>query len=331
MKRLFSLKDLPCGWAGPLAACLLAWAMAAGATAHAQSVETSTAKAEQAESAPLVVHLLGTGSPLPDTDRFGPSILVEAGGQFLLFDAGRGAIQRIHSLGIKFAEIDKLFITHLHSDHTAGLADIFLTSWLRGRRTPFHVWGPKGTQTLMTHTLAAYADDMDSRLDQNDGAKAGVTQISEGVVYEKGGLVVTAFDVDHVARLTSFGFRIDYQGKSVVLSGDTRYNDNLIKHARGTDLLVHEVAAVSPAVAGKMPSAQKIVDIHTTPEEAGRVFAAVTPGVAVYSHIVLFGVSVPELVRRTRSSYAGPLVVGEDLMSFELNGKGAYALRLTRP
>jgi len=116
----------------------------------------------------------------------------------LLFDAGRGAIQRIHSLGIPFGKIDKLFITHLHSDHTAGLADVFLTSWLHGRRTPFHVWGPRGTQTLMQHTLSAYADDMHSRIDQNDGAKASVAEIREGLVYERDGLVVTAFDVDHV-------------------------------------------------------------------------------------------------------------------------------------
>lgn len=318
-------------WRATLALCM-GLAGAAGLAQQPVQAQASAAATEQAENAPFVVHLLGTGSPIPDTDRFGPAILLEAGEQFLLFDAGRGAIQRIYSLGIPFAKIDKLFITHLHSDHTAGLADVFLTSWLRGRRTPFHIWGPKGVQTLMSQTLAAYADDIDSRLDQSEGAKAYAKDMTEGVVYERDGVVVTAFEVDHVAKLKSFGFRIAYQGKSVVLSGDTRYNENLIKHAQGVDLLVHEVAAVSETMASKTPSTQKIVNIHTTPEDAGRVFTAVSPGLAVYSHIVLFDVSVPELLRRTRKTYDGPLVVGEDLMSFSLSGKkGAYALSQTRP
>lgn len=323
----FGLTTIKHGFLGVClaAACLVVSMVPQGVQAGAQPQPSVVLE-------PLRVHLLGTGSPLPDTDRFGPAILVEAAGQFLLFDAGRGAIQRVQSLGIPFSKIDKLFITHLHSDHTVGVADVFLTSWLRGRHTPFHVWGPQGTQELMTHTLAAYASDMRIRLSQNAGDQVKATEIASGVVYDQDGLRVTAFEVDHnVKGLPSFGFRIDFQGRSVVLSGDTVYNENLIYHAQGVDLLVHEVAATSSAMAQKAPATQRIVDIHTTPEQAGRIFAQTKPGLAVYSHIVLFDVTPAELLRQTRSQYQGPLVIGEDLMTFELDASGSFALRLNRP
>src|SRR5689334_2363960 len=102
------------------------------------------------------VTLLGTGSPEPRMDRFGPSILVEAGEKKLLFDCGRGAAQRIGQRGIPFTDIDALFLTHLHSDHTVGIPDLWLTGWARGRKVPLEVWGPEGTKAMMTHLGEAY-------------------------------------------------------------------------------------------------------------------------------------------------------------------------------
>ncbi|HEY1147551.1 MAG TPA: MBL fold metallo-hydrolase [Pseudoduganella sp.] len=264
------------------------------------------------------VHLLGTGSPLPETKRFGPSILVEAGGRKFLFDAGRGPMQRLHTLGIPFADVDKLFITHLHSDHTIGIPDLYLTGWLRGRKTPLHVWGPAGTRNMMDHIAKAFDFDIRIRLDQNPGSNVKAADIVPGVVYDQDGVTITAFEVDHGPVHPAYGYRIDYAGRSVVLSGDTKYSEALVQRAKGVDLLVHEVAAGSEQQMRTSPVVRNVVGIHTTPEDAGRVFSKAAPRMAVYSHIVLFGVSESELERRTRSTYAGPLTVGEDLMTFDV-------------
>ncbi|WP_395408296.1 MBL fold metallo-hydrolase [Pseudoduganella sp. UC29_106] len=264
------------------------------------------------------VHLLGTGSPLPETKRFGPSILVEAGGRKFLFDAGRGPMQRLHTLGIPFADVDKLFITHLHSDHTIGIPDLYLTGWLRGRKSPLHVWGPAGTRNMMEHIAKAFDFDIRIRLDQNPGSNVKAADIGPGVVYEQDGVTITAFEVDHGPVHPAYGYRIDYAGRSVVLSGDTKYSEALVQRAKGVDLLVHEVAAGSEQQMRTSPVVRNVVGIHTTPEDAGRVFSKAAPRMAVYSHIVLFGVTEAELERRTRSTYAGPLMVGEDLMTFEV-------------
>jgi ribonuclease Z len=276
------------------------------------------AAADDAPPSPFRVHLLGTGSPLPATFRFGPSILVEAGGAKFLFDAGRGPIQRLHTLGIPFGEVDKLFLTHLHSDHTIGIPDVYLTGWLRGRKVPLRVWGPAGTESMMRYMVKSFDYDIRIRLEQNPGSQVETTEFTAGVVYRKDGVTITAFEVDHGPVKPAFGFRIDYGGRSVVLSGDTKYSESLVRHAKGVDLLVHEVAAGSDELMRNSPIVRNVVGIHTEPEMAGKVFSETAPRLAVYSHIVLFGVSEAQLEERTRRTYAGPLVIGEDLMSFDI-------------
>jgi len=280
---------------------------------------TSTAMAQSTPTQPdLRVRLLGTGSPLPQTFRFGPSTLVEAGNQKFLFDAGRGVIQRLYSFGIPFNSVDKLFLTHLHSDHTIGIPDLYLTGWLRGRKHPLQVWGPQGTKRMMTELTKAFDFDIKIRLDQNPGSQVNATDFTGGVVYDQNGVKITAFAVDHGEVKPAFGFRIDYKGRRVVLSGDTRYSEEVIKQAKGADLLVHEVAAASDKLMQTSPIISRILAIHTPPEEAGRVFSQAAPRMAVYSHIVLFGVSKQELEARTRETYSGPLTIGEDLMTFNI-------------
>jgi ribonuclease Z len=269
------------------------------------------------------VTLLGTGGPLPAVERSGPSTLVEAGDEVLLFDCGRGVTQRLAQVGMPLKDIDAVFLTHLHSDHTVGFPDLWLTGWLRGRPDPVLVFGPAGTEDMMRHLEQAFHADIASRLNASPEAAAiDAHDIVENVVYRTDDVTVTAFVVDHGSIVPAYGFRVDYQGRrSVVISGDTRYSENLIRNARGVQLLVHEVAAADPELLRSSERVRNIIGIHTTPEEAGRVFRQARPFLAIYSHIVLFDVSEDELLRRTRAQYPGALQVGRDLMVIEIQNE----------
>jgi ribonuclease Z len=279
------------------------------------------------------VTLLGTASPSPRPTRFGPSTLVEAGDQKLLFDAGRGVPIRMWQIRVPMGKLDALFITHFHSDHVSGIPDLWLTGWLGpefGRRVaPFRVIGPVGTKALMENIEKAFSADVKIRLEDEKLPPAGIAVAAEefdrdGVVYEKNGVKVTAFEVDHGAAIKpAYGYRIDYKGRSVVISGDTRYNENVIKYGTGSDLLIHEVGSARKELMVNL-FAQRIIAHHTTPGEAGQVFSKAKPKLAVYTHIVLLsGATIPEptladVVAETRQTYDGPLEVGDDLMWFEI-------------
>lgn len=297
--------------------------------------------AAQAQQPDFVVTLLGTGSPAPVMTRFGPGTLVQAGGQTLLFDAGRGVTQRLMQLRVRLGEADKLFITHLHSDHIVGIPDLWLTGWLEAayaqRKGPFRVFGPAGTAGMMQGLQRAYDWDIKTRIaDQGlkpENVAVETIEFKEGVAYDKDGVKVTAFEVDHGALIKSaFGFRVDYGARSVVISGDTKFNENLIKHATGVDLLIHQVAAAREELL-KNPVFKVILEHHTKPEEAGVVFTRAKPKLAAYYHFVLLGTpAIPPLkeedvVAMTRRTYDGPLVVGEDLMAFRITTGGVEIVR----
>lgn len=271
------------------------------------------------------VTLLGTGAPPPALNRFGPSTLVEVGDEKLIFDAGRGALQRLNQLRLPFGDITGMFLTHHHSDHLVGFTDLWLTGWIGrpwGKRTvPLKVWGPEGTHQMIEHLPLAFATDIRVRSHSYpaEGVKLESTEISEGVVFDKGGVRISAFKVDHGGEhLDAFGYRIDYGGRSAVLSGDTTFNENLIAHAQDADLLVHEVT-YGMGAGVERANLERISRNHTLPEQAGEVFARTRPRLAVYTHILLFGDATAEdLIPATRPKYDGPLVVGEDLMQFEI-------------
>jgi len=279
------------------------------------------------------VTLLGTASPAPRVNRFGPSTLVEAGGQVLLFDAGRGVPIRMGQIKVPIGRIGVLFLTHFHSDHTSGIPDVWLTGWLGpvfGRRQqPFRVIGPTGTKELMANLEKAYALDVKIRTEDEKLPPQGIAVVAEdfqadGVVYEKDGVKVTAFEVDHGDAIKpAFGYRIDYNGHSVVISGDTRYSRNVVKYGTGADLLIHEVAIARPELTSA-PFAKAILAHHTSPQDVGRVFAEAKPKLAAYTHLVFLSneqvpeATVDDVVAQTRETYGGPLEVGEDLTSFEI-------------
>jgi ribonuclease Z len=270
----------------------------------------------------FTVVLLGTGAgPLVNLQQYGASILVDAGGERFLFDCGRGATMRLTQAGIPLGSITRVFLTHLHSDHVVQLPDLLLAGWAAGHRAvPLEVWGPAGTRSMLDHLQRAFAFDIHTRRDVDEHfPAAGITVVShdvqEGTVFEAHGVRVTAFLVDHGPVRPALGYRIDYGGRSVVLSGDTRVSENLIRHARGTDVLVHEV--IDPDALRNRPDSPSaaavaaIIAHHTTPEQAGEVFRRVAPRLAVYSHAP----NSERVLAQTRTTYAGPLQGPEDLLT----------------
>ena len=275
----------------------------------------------------LRVVLLGTGvGPPVSLEQFGASILVEAGGERLLFDCGRGATIRLFQVGVPLGSIRRLFLTHLHSDHVVQIPDLLLTGWVGGgRKVPLEVWGPAGTRDMMNHMKRAFAFDIHMRRDVDEkapgeGIKVVSHDIEQGVVLDQQGIKVTAFLVDHRPLTPAFGYRIDYAGHSVVLSGDTRASDNLVRFARGADVLVHEVLDAE-TVHGWIPNnpalADSILAKHTTPEQAGQLFTRIKPRLAVYAHAPSAG----RVIAQTRKTYDGPLEGAEDMLTIDIGEK----------
>ncbi len=273
------------------------------------------------------VKLLGTGvGPRIDLQQFGPAILIEAGDEKLLFDCGRGATLRMAQMGISHGSISRVFLTHLHSDHVIQLPDLLLTGWVGGgRKVPLQVWGPEGTAVMMDQLLQAFAFDIHMRRDVDEkvpgeGIQVLSHEIKEGIVFEEKGIQVTAFLVDHSPVKPALGYRVDYRGRSVVLSGDTRVSANLIRFAKGTDVLVHEVLD-EETVRNWFPNSpdlvKAIVSKHTTPEQAGKIFAEVKPRLAVYSHAP----NAERVISQTRRTYLGPLQGAEDMLTIEIGEK----------
>lgn len=188
---------------------------------------------------------LGTGIPLPNPDRATAATLVVVGDRSFLVDTGRGSFVRLAGAG--YRDVSAVLYTHFHSDHIADLGEIVVARAIGGADKPLKVLGPKGTQEVVTGLLAGYKYDTQYRVVHHPGKYSGagascdVEEHTEGVIYEEDGLKITMFDVDHEPIVPAVGYRFDYDGKSIVISGDTKKNANLQKYAEGCDILVHEV------------------------------------------------------------------------------------------
>jgi ribonuclease Z len=269
----------------------------------------------------LVAVLLGTGYPRPHPERAGPSTAVVAGDKWFIVDAGRGATMRIAEAELRYQNFQAVFLTHLHSDHTAGLPDLFNTSWQFGRwDRPLELYGPPGTARLAKAMLDFFAEDIRLRRDvQEKHPAAGATIkthiVRDGkVVYDDGTVKVTAFAVDHKPVEHAFGYRFDSNGESIVISGDTRPNANLIKYAKGADVLVLE--AYLPEHFDRVDAkevAARLKSYHVSAEEAGEIAARAGVKTLVLTHLIPAG-EHETFRERAAKAFKGRIVVGDDLV-----------------
>lgn len=290
------------------------------------------AQAATASATPVLrVHLLGTSGPELTPDRAGIATLIEAPGPpdasgLILIDAGRGVTEQLYRDRINPKRITRIFLTHLHSDHIAGLADLWMTPWfLLGRTHGLDIWGPPGTAAMVAGMQSMYGHDVVGRVNRFNpatGIAITVHEIAAGTVLDRDGLRVTAFKVDHADGDPAFGYRIDRGGRSVVLSGDTTLTDTLVAAATGADLLVQNVIAFSPRLSA-MPEMQGVLAKLTTPEQAATLLLRARPRQAIFSHIVkkeLPGEAGDEaIIARTRAAgYRGALAMGHDREIIEI-------------
>ncbi len=284
----------------------------------------------QSEETQTQLILLGTGTPNADPERSGPSLAIVVGSNSYIVDFGPGVVRRASALSKQWGgKIEALnannlklaFLTHLHSDHTAGYADLILTPWVLGRNIPLEVYGPKGLTQMTEDLLEAYRSDISYRLDGLEPANAlgwqvNTHEITEGVVFQDDLIEVTAFKINHGSWDNAFGYRFVTPDKTIVISGDTRPSQNLIRYSEGADILVHEV--YSQAGFDKKTEVWKKYHAshHTSTFELGEIAKKTKPGLLVLHHILFWGATEEELLDEISQIYDGLVSVGSDMMIY---------------
>jgi ribonuclease BN (tRNA processing enzyme) len=267
------------------------------------------------------VVLLGTGMPRPDPEASGPATAIVVGQRVFLVDAGPGVERRLAAAHLPIDGVTALFVTHLHSDHTLGYPDLIFTSWVMGRKTPLAAYGPHGLRAMTEHILAAWAEDIDVRTNGLEkrtpgGYRVDAHEVGPGVVYDSGGVRVTAFAVEHGTWREAYGYRFDTPGRSVVISGDTKPSENLVRAAAGVDVLVHEVypdARTAPNSTESAAWPTYMRDFHTSDIEVGELAARIKPKLVILTHIIRRGATDEELLADVHRAFNGRAVVGHDL------------------
>lgn len=284
----------------------------------------STFSILEAQNTETKLVLLGTGSPFADPNKSGPSLAIIVNNTSYIVDCGPGVVRRAaeaKELGfpsLEASQLRTLFITHLHSDHTIGIADIILTPAVLDRNAPITIYGPVGTKNMTNHIISAYKEDIDMRingLEKGDAIAYQVNsnEIKEGEIYKDSNITVTAFNVKHGNWKNAFGFVFQTKDKKIVVSGDCTYSENLIKYAKDCDILVHEVYSD----AGLKKRTKRWQDYHSTFHTSSYQLAdianEVKPKLLILNHQLTFGTTLQSLLDEVRSKYQGAVVNGADL------------------
>jgi ribonuclease BN (tRNA processing enzyme) len=265
----------------------------------------------------IKVVFLGTGNPNPDPKRSGPSVAVVVNGRSYIIDFGPGVVRQAVAAGLDVKGLNTAFLTHLHSDHTAGFPDLLLTPWVLERESPLTVFGPPGTRAMADLILKAYEADIDERLNgleraNRTGWRVSVTEIKAGVIYEHENITVEAFPVKH-GSLAAFAYKFIIGESVIVISGDTSPTEAIIDEAHNADILIHEV--YSAKAIQSLPSRWRKYHstVHTSTIELAGIAAKAKPDLLVLYHQLFWGVSDKELVAEIKEEYAGEIISANDL------------------
>lgn len=270
------------------------------------------------------VVMLGSGTPIPDPRSSGPAVALVVNGQSYLFDAGAGVVRRAQEAAEKYAistlqapYLNRLFLTHLHSDHTLGYPDLMLTPWVVGRSQPLEVFGPKGTAAMTEHIRLAYAEDIAMRaagLEHRPQLIVNVHEIEKGLVYRDANVTVRAIPACHGQWKQAFGYAIEAGGRTIVISGDTAPCAAITEACRQCDVLVHEV--YSAARFARFPAGAKTyhASFHTSTRELAEIATKARPKLLVLYHQLYFGPQDEvDLAGEVRQTYSGVVVSAQDL------------------
>jgi ribonuclease BN (tRNA processing enzyme) len=270
------------------------------------------------------VVLLGTGTPNADPDRSGPSVAIVVNDTPYIIDFGPGVVRRAaaaHRKGVSGLAVSKLktaFVTHLHSDHTAGFADLLFTPWVLERKEPLEVYGPKGIRSMAEHISKAYEADIDIRLNglepsNKTGYRVVAREVKPGIVYKDHNVTVRAFSVNHGAWEEAYGYRFETPDRTVVISGDCTPSPGVIDNCNGCDVLVHEVYSQA-GFARRPPEWQRYhSNFHTSTRQLAEIAAKARPGLLVLYHQLFWGSTDDDLIKEIKQTYGGNVVSGRDL------------------
>ncbi|HTS93504.1 MAG TPA: MBL fold metallo-hydrolase [Stellaceae bacterium] len=275
----------------------------------------------------MLVTLLGTGCPQCDPDRLGPASLVRAGKRQLLIDVGSGATQRLISAGSSGRSLDAVLLTHLHSDHIVDLFQLVISSWHQGRNRPQQVFGPKGARRFVEGLMTLWRPELEQRIAHEmrpsiAALEVEVTEIEPGEILRLDELVVRAVAVDHFPVREAFGFVIETGSLRAVFSGDTAPCPALVEAAKGAELLVHECfvhGAMKPEPGIRTQEGiDNVARYHTASVDVGEIAAKAGIRCLMLNHFVPTRFDKDRVLAEVRRAYAGPVLVGEDLMSIDL-------------
>ena len=271
--------------------------------------------------------MLGTGTPNADPLRMGPSLAIVVDGRAYLVDCGPGIVRRAAAaaeLGVdalRVDNLDRVFLTHLHSDHTLGLPDLIFTPWVLERNHALQVFGPPGTRVLTDHLQSAWSADKAVRLyglepANQEGYKTLVTEIGPGVIYKDELVRVTAFPVSHGSWDYAFGYRFETPDRVIVISGDTAPSDELVRASRNCDILVHEV--YSSVAFESLPEVWQAYHsaFHTSTTELAELATKIQPKLLVLTHQLFWGRTEAELLSEFDGLYRGQVVSAHDLSTY---------------
>ena len=272
--------------------------------------------------------ILGSGTPNPDPERSGSAYAIVTNGQSYLVDFGPGVIRRASAFSpswggefesMEIQNLNYAFLTHLHSDHSAGLADLILSPWVLEREEPLNLFGPRGLKRMADKITDAYQIDIDYRINGSqpsnlEGYKTKVTEIAEGIIYEDKYIAVEAFENNHGDFKNSFGFVFTTKDKKIVISGDTAYSQKVIEKSKEADILVHEVYS-EKGFKEKTKDWQIYHKAHhTSAPDVGKIASMSKPKKLVLSHILFWGNSKESIVEEVKSNFDGEVIIAEDLM-----------------